>query len=103
MPVIQEITYMTETKKTCPIMSRPAPQIFCGASSSHTNFDNVYNYPQHMQKAHYLMKVQCLESECQLWIDACNDSDCDKCMMRPETEEERNNCLGKEGRCSLGG
>jgi hypothetical protein len=93
---------MTETKKTCPIMSRPSPQIFCGASSSHTNFDDAYHMANHLKKSYYLMKVQCLESECQLWKEACKDSDCNECMMHPETDEEKNKCPGKTGYCMLG-
>jgi hypothetical protein len=91
---------MTEvSKKTCPIMSRPSPQTASGS----TNFNNVFSNTAPLGKSYHLMEIKCLESECQLWKDACKDRDCNECMMHPETDEERNNCPGKTGRCMLVG
>ena len=94
---------MTEqSKKTCPIMSRPAPYLYSVGEATITNFGEQQSTKGKRMQGYSLMEVLCLESRCRLWVEACKDSDCDKCMMRPETEEERNNCHGRAGRCSMG-
>jgi hypothetical protein len=90
-----------DEQKICPIMSRPAPYIYSIGHSSVTNF-GLQKLPseQNEGKTGYeLMKIPCLQSECQAWTEPCRPGKCEDCTHYDPDDPE--DCIGKTGYCKL--
>jgi hypothetical protein len=76
--------------KTCPLMSRPAPILYSGGTSP--------DISRNIRIQFELMKVRCLEDDCQFWEEACDQNDCQGCDYEDDYEGT-DDCPGKKGYC----